>query len=129
MGDILSTPGGRLGRIGDDLQSAYSAVPSSSTSRASDPSGLAASVRNTACPASVRQIDVVSVSPGNTGEANRAPTWLILGAARPPPSSLPSARPAAPYVQSPCRIGFGKPARFCANQGSLWSGFRSPDSR
>ena len=50
----------------------YSAAPSSSTSRASDPSGFDASVRNTACPGSVRHIDVVSVSPGNTGEVNRA---------------------------------------------------------
>ena len=37
-----------------------------------DPSGADASVRNTAAPDSWRQIDVVSVSPGKTGELNRA---------------------------------------------------------
>ena len=71
-------------------QELYSAVPSSSTSRAFDPSGLAASVRNTACPASVRQIDVVRVSPGNTGDVNRAATALTF-VASPPPSSATSA--------------------------------------
>ena len=36
-------------------------------------------MRKTACPASVRQIDVVSVSPGNTGEVNRAVDGAHLG--------------------------------------------------
>ena len=36
-------------------------------------------MRNTACPGSVRQIDVVSVSPGNTGEVNRAADRADLG--------------------------------------------------
>ncbi len=48
-------------------------MPSSSTTRWLDPSASAASVRNTAWPGSVRQIDVVNVSPGNTGEVKRAP--------------------------------------------------------
>jgi hypothetical protein len=49
-----------------------------STSRASDPSGLEASVRNTAWPGSVRQIEVVTVSPGNTGEVDRDATALTF---------------------------------------------------
>src|SRR5206468_5144960 len=99
-------------------QSLYSEVPSSSTSRAFDPSGSDASVRNTARPESVRQIDVVNVSPGNTGDVKRDPIWLTF-VASPPPSSRTNARPATPYVHSPCRIGFGKPAMFFANHGSL----------
>ena len=77
---------------------------------------------------SVRQIEVVNVSPGNTGEVNRAPTALTF-VASPPPSSATNARPATPYVHSPCRIGFGNPAISRANHGSLCSGLRSPDSR
>src|SRR5690349_14671623 len=53
-------------------QSVNSASPSSSTSLALDPSALAASVRKTARPGPDRQIEVVSVSPGNTGEVKRA---------------------------------------------------------
>ena len=70
----------------------------------------------------------MSVSPGNTGEVNRTAMALIFDAS-PPPSSLTSTRPATPYVHSPCRIGFGNPASFRADHGSLCSGLRSPDSR
>ncbi len=108
--------------------SRYSATPSSSTSRASDPSGADASVRNTVFPGSVRQTDVVSVSPGNTGAVNRAAIEEIFDAS-PAPSSATRTRPATPYVHSPCRIGFGNPAIFRANHGSLCSGLRSPESR
>ena len=45
-------------------------------------------------PGSVRQTDVVSVSPGNTGEVNRAPMPVIRGVAV--TESATSARPAKP---------------------------------
>jgi hypothetical protein len=51
--------------------------------------------RNTAWPGSVRQTDVVSVSPGSTGAVNRAAMALIFDAL-PPPSSATSTRPATP---------------------------------
>ena len=73
----------------------YSTTPSSSTSRAFEPSGFAASVRNTAWPGSVRQIAVVSVSPGKTGEVKRD-AIAVTFVASPPPSSPTSARPATP---------------------------------
>ena len=46
----------------------------------SAPSAPEASVRNTALPGSVRQISVVSVSPGNTGEVNRDAIEVTLAA-------------------------------------------------
>ena len=76
-------------------QPAYSTAPSSSTIRVSAPSDPDASVRNTALPGSVRQISVVSVSPGNTGEVNRDSIEITL-AATPLPSSATSARPETP---------------------------------
>ena len=68
-------PGAHGGR-----QSVYSATPSSSTTRGFDPSGPLASVRYTARPDPVRQIDVVSVSPGNTGAEKRAATAVSRAA-------------------------------------------------
>ena len=90
--DILSIRGAI---IGGSTQSVYSATPSSSTSRAFEPSGFDASVRWTRRPGSVRQIEVVSVSPGKTGEVNRAPIAVTF-VASPPPRPLTSARPATP---------------------------------
>src|SRR4029453_14656448 len=65
-------------------QSVYSTTPSSSTRRAFDPSGPAASVRNTARPGSVRHIEVVRVSPGKTGEVKRDAIAVTLVASPPP---------------------------------------------
>ena len=74
---------------------AYSTAPSSSTTRTPEPSAPEASVRNTALPGPVRQISVVSVSPGNTGEVNRA-AIEVTSAATPLPSSATNALPATP---------------------------------
>ena len=63
--------------------------------RVLDPSAALASVRYTARPDPVRQIDVVNVSPGNTGAENRAAIAVSL-AASPPANSASRARPANP---------------------------------
>ena len=87
----MEPPVNRLG----ELTSVYSTAPSSSTSRASTAVGPGASVRNTALPGSVRQIKVVSVSPGKTGLVNRA-SIAVMALASPSPSSAISARPENP---------------------------------
>ena len=88
-------------------QSAYSTTPSSSTSRAFEPSGFAASVRNTACPGSVRQIEVVSVSPGKTGEVNRD-AIAVTFVASPPPSSATQRATGDPVGAQPVQDRLGE---------------------
>ena len=85
-------------------------------------------MRNTAVRSPVRQIEVISRSPGKTGAVNRADIAEIFEAS---PSQRPatSARPAMPYVHSPCMIGRGNPAFSRAYHGSLCRGLRSPVSR
>src|SRR5258708_11655637 len=66
-------------------------------------------VWNTASPSPVRQIEIMSSSPGNTGEVNRAS--IDLNRAGSLSHSAPSSpRPVNPYVQSPWRMGRSKPA-------------------
>ena len=82
--------------------------------------------RNTA-PSAVRHTAMSRVSPGTTMLVKRA-DMLPKRSGSPPHTSCRRARPANPYVQSPCRIGRSSPADR-ANQGSECSGFRSPLSR
>src|SRR5262249_52413696 len=80
-----------------------------------------------ASPSPVNHINMVSSSPGNTGELNRPSIDLNLDGSD-PHNVWSSARPVKPYVQRPCRIGVSKPAA-CAKAGSECNGLRSPDSR
>src|SRR5205823_2184336 len=84
-------------------------------------------VWKTASPSPVRQIEIVSSSPGNTGDVNRASIERNRAGSL-SHSALSSARPVWPYVQRPWRIGRSNPAA-AANDGSECSGFRSPDNR
>ena len=87
----------------------------------------ASPVVKTASPSPVSQIFTVSASPGSTGDENRPSMCLKRGGSE-PHSVWSSARPVKPYVHSPWRIGRSKPP-IAANDGSEWSGLRSPDSR
>jgi len=69
---------------------------------------------------------MVSASPGKTGEAKR-PSMCLKRSASPAHKAFNKPRPVKPYVQRPCKMGFGNtPAATAGWLGSECNGLRSP---